>query len=525
LNSLQPVIGWIGLLAAILLGASAPAAAQTPHLDWRGEARQLIVDGKPFLILGGELGNSSASHAAYLKPHWAKLKAMRLNTVLAPASWELIEPEEGRFDWTSVDGLLADARANDMRLVLLWFGAWKNSMSTYVPGWVKRDRKRFPYALSADGKTQEILSAFGPATRDADTRAFAALMAHLRKVDGDRGTVIMVQVENEIGFLPDAREHGPEANAAFAERRPNASLKNPPRNLNLAPWSADAEEEFTAWHYARYTEAVAAAGKRAYPLPLFVNGAQGRPGRKPGEYPSGGPLAHLFELWKRGAPSIDFLAPDVYFPSFAGIVEGYARPGNLLFVPEANNAGDPRAVANAMRVIGRHQGIGFSPFSIETIDDAGAKRLGSMYAMLDDLAPTILEAQSKGRITGFGAPVSFDGKVDESFQTASFGGYRFTATFIDPWTPRDKQQPSEHGGLLIWLGGEDFLIAGSGITFTVEPEDGKGRAGLDWVDEGGFTGGEWTVTRRLNGDQTHQGRHLRLPPGGFGIQKLRLYRY
>jgi len=512
-------------LLALALFWAVPAAAQTPHLAWQGEARQLIVDGKPFLILGGELGNSSASHREYLKPHWAKLKAMRLNTVLAPVSWELIEPAEGRFDWTSVDGLLADARAHDMRLVLLWFGAWKNSMSTYVPSWVKRDRARFPYAVSAEGRTQEILSVFSAATRDADAGAFAALMAHLREVDGKRGTVIMVQVENEIGFLPDAREHGADANAAFADRRPNASLPNPPRNLNLEPWSADAEEEFTAWHYARYTEAVAAAGKKQYPLPMFVNGAQGRPGRKPGEYPSGGPLAHLMGIWRRGTHSIDFFAPDIYFPSFAEIVAGYATPSNVLFVPEANNAGDPRAAANAMRVIGRHKGLGFSPFSIETIDEGGAKRLGGMYAMLDDLAPTILDAQGKGRIMGFGAPVSFDGKVDESVQTASFGGWRFTATFIDPWTPRDKQQPSEHGALLIWLGGEDFLVAGSGVTFTVEPEDGKGRAGLDWVDEGGFAAGKWTTTRRLNGDQTHQGRHVRLPPDGFGIQKLRLYRY
>lgn len=516
------------LLVLALLWA-VPAAGQISHLARKGAATQLIVDGKPFLVLGGELGNSSASDRAWLKPHWAKLRAMRLNTVLAPVSWELIEPEEGKFDWSSVNWLLEDARANDMRLVLLWFGAWKNSMSTYVPSWVKRDRKRFPYAVAADGKPQEILSAFVPATRDADARAFGALMAHLKQVDGKRGTVIMVQVENEIGFLPDAREHGPEAEAAFRQPAPDAALDSLPRrrvHWEEAFGKGEAgEEAFTAWHYARYTEAVVAAGKQAYPLPMFVNGAQGRPGRKPGEYPSGGPLAHLMQLWKRGAPSIDFLAPDVYFPSFAAIVEGYARADNPLFVPEANNAGDPRAPANALRVIGRHNGMGFSPFSIESIDEGGAKRLGGMYAMLDELSPEILKAQAAARIMGFGAPVSFEGVVDESVQNASFGGWRFTATFIDPWTPRDKQQPGEHGALLIWLGGEDFLIAGSGVTFTVAPEDGKARAGLDQVDEGRFVEGKWVAGRRLNGDQTHQGRHLRLPPGAFGIQKVRLYRY
>jgi beta-galactosidase GanA len=387
---------------------------------------------------------------------------------------------------------------------------------------VKRDRKRFPYAIAADDRPQEILSVFGAATRDADARAFAALMAHLREVDGKRGTVILVQVENEIGFLPDAREHGPEAEAAFARPAPNASLENPPRSLSRAPWTS--EEAFTAWHYARYVEAVAAAGKAAYPLPMFVNGAQGRPGRKPGEYPSGGPLPHLMDVWRRGTHSIDFFAPDIYFPSFAAIAEGYARPDNPLFVPEANNAGDSRAAANAMLVIGRHRGIGFSPFSIENAG-AGGEALAGLYAMLGSMAPQILAAQSEGRITGFAVPVSFEGVVDEKPQGMTFGDYRFTAGFVDPWTAKDRQQPAEHGALLIWLGGEDYLIAGSGVTFTVEPADGKGRAGFDRVEEGGFVSGKWRAGRRLNGDQTHQGRHVRLPPGAFGIQKLRLYRY
>ena len=451
---------------------------------------------------------------------------MNLNTVLAPVCWELIEPVEGQYDWSSVDWLIEDARANDMRLVLLWFGAWKNSMSTYAPGWVKRDRTRFPYALSAEGKSQEILSAFAPATRDADARAFAALMKHLREVDGKRHTVIMVQVENEIGFLPDAREHGPLADAAFKRPVPDLAMDSLPARMVYWPerfgGGEASEEAFTAWHYARFIDVVAAAGKREYPLPMYVNGAQGRPGVKPGAYPSGGPLAHLWTLWKRGAPSIDFLAPDIYFPSFAAIAEGYARPGNPLFVPEANYAGDGRAVANAMLVFGKHRGFGFSPFSIDGLEGQGAQRLGGLYAMLDNMAPAILSAQAEGRIMGFGAPVSFEGKVDESVQKAELGGARFSVTFIDPWTARDKQQTSEHGGLIIWLGGEDYLVAGNGITITVEPVDGKGRFGLDQVDEGRFADGKWVPGRRLNGDQTHQGRHVRLPPGQFGIQKVRL---
>jgi beta-galactosidase GanA len=215
----------VGALAAsMLLAASGAAHADMPRLETQGSTQRLVVDGKPMLVLGGELGNSSASSRVYMARHWPKLKAMNLNTVLAPVSWELIEPKEGTYDFSSVDDLLQDARAHDMRLVLLWFGAWKNSMSTYVPSWVKRDDVRFPRAKAANGASQEILSAFSANTQGADAKAYAALLAHLKAADA-RGTVLMVQVENEIGMLPSAREWGSDANAAWAGPVPAALTK------------------------------------------------------------------------------------------------------------------------------------------------------------------------------------------------------------------------------------------------------------------------------------------------------------
>ena len=191
------------LIALVLCGVLptlSPATwAAAPRLEKQGSTQQLLVHDKPFLILGGELGNSSASSTEYMKAHWPRLKAMGLNTVLAPVSWELIEPVEGKYDWRSVDELLRDARAQDLKLVVLWFGAWKNSMSTYVPSWVKRDQKRFPRVSLANGASVEILSAFSKETRDVDARAFGELMAYLKRVDSDL-TVIMIQVENEIGM-------------------------------------------------------------------------------------------------------------------------------------------------------------------------------------------------------------------------------------------------------------------------------------------------------------------------------------
>ena len=139
-------------LAALLLALPA-AAEDIPRLERRGEATQLIIDGQPFLILGGELGNSEASSREAMRAHWPKLRAINLNTVLAPVYWELVEPVEGRFDFATADALLEAARAHDMRLVLLWFATWKNSMSSYAPAWVKRDAARFPRTTgAADGR-------------------------------------------------------------------------------------------------------------------------------------------------------------------------------------------------------------------------------------------------------------------------------------------------------------------------------------------------------------------------------------
>ncbi len=499
----HPRPGFAGLAALLALLFAVPAVAQAdiPRLERRGEATQLVVDGAPFLILGGELGNSEVSSRAAMRAHWPKLAAMNLNTVLAPVYWELTEPEEGRFDFAGVDWLIEDARAHDLRLVLLWFGTWKNSMSSYAPAWVKRDPARFPRTTGADGKPQEIISAHSDEAREADARAFAALMRHLRAVDGERRTVIMVQVENEVGFLPFAREGGNGSDLA-------------------------ADERAAALAYARYVERVAAAGKAEYPLPMFVNGAQGRPGVAPGDYPSGGPLAHLAREWREGAPSIDFIAPDIYFPSFAGIVDGYVAAGaEPLFVPEANRPSDAALAANALRSIGLRNAIGFSPFAIEGASEKEAAHIAGLYAMLDSIAPLVTAAQAEGRIAGFGNPVGFDGEADLAPMTAEMGGAAFTVTTIDPWTARDAQDPASHGGLLIRLGGEDYLLAGTGVTLTVEPADGQGRIGFDRVEEGRYEGGQWIPGRRLNGDQTHQGRHVRLPPGEFGVQRFRLYRY
>lgn len=535
------------LLLATLI--SAPALADPPSLRKQGTATQLIVNGQPMLVIGGELSNSAASSATYMAPHWAKLKAMHLNTVLAPVSWELIEPVEGRYDWSSVDAMLKAARANDLKIVVLWFGAWKNSMSTYVPAWVKRDQTRFPRAGLPNGQGVEILSTFGAETLAADQKAFAALMAHLKTVDDRDNTVVMTQVENEIGMLPVARDYSPAANAAFAQPVPRELVDYLVAHKDgLVPemramwldrgaktagsWTelfgeGDAGAEvFAAWHYARFADALTRAGKAAYPMPMYVNVALNRPGRAPGEYPAGGPLPHLIDVWKAGAPSIDLIAPDIYFPNFVDIVNRYTRRDNPLFVPEANNADHPTVAANAFYAFGQLDAIGFGPFSIDSID-AEPGKLKDAYGVLQQLRPHILAAQGTGRMAGFKPRQLYDDTIVYEPQTREIGGYRFTIAFADIQRPVTSPDIATAGGMIIQIGPEEYLIAGQGITVTFKPVgDGPASAGIDSAYEGVFdAGGGWVPGRLLNGDQTHQGRHIRLGAGDWQIQRVKLYRY
>jgi len=535
----------LSLMASLVTAA---AVAAPPLLEKQGDTRQLVVDGKPFLVLGGELGNSSASSAEYMKPHWPRLKAMHLNTVLAPVYWELIEPTEGKFDFASVEVLLREARAQDLRLVLLWFGAWKNSMSTYPPSWVKRDSNRFPHVAVADGSSVEILSVFSRRTLDADARAFGALMRHLAEADARDHTVLMVQVENEIGMLPIARERGAPANREFAGPVPTVLMRAlAARGDKLEPellerWMKAGkkssgswgqvfgedewgQEVFTAWHYANFVETLVKAGKAQYDIPMYVNAALNRTGRKPGEYPGGGPVPHLIDVWKAGAPSLDFLAPDIYFPNFAQLAARYRRPDNVLFVPEANNATSAQGPANAFFAFGQLDALGFSPFSIESLGDA-PNTLSQSYELLAQLSPMILENRGRQHMAGFRSTLNEDGSVDDKPVKQALDGIEFTVGFVDPWMPKDQQTIANHGGLVIHSG-MDFWFAGQGVTVTFKEAATESKPlGIDFAEEGRFDAqGKWVAGRRLNGDQTHQGRHIRLAPGKLQIQRVRFYRY
>ncbi len=553
-NRLKAAFCILALTVTASLGA-----AELPHLRKQGTATQLIVDGQPFLVRGGELGNSSGE-PDFLRPSWVKLQKMNLNTVVAPVYWDVLEPAEGKFDFASVDGLIADARANNLRLVLLWFGSWKNSMSCYAPSWVKRDQTRFPRAQDSAGRGLEILSPFHAANRDTDARAFVALMRYL-KVNDPEHAVIMVQVENEIGMIPEARDHSPEAVKAFAAPVPRALMDYLAKNrAQLAPellavWSAAGgkasgtwtevfgagpagEEIFMAWHFASYTQAVTAAGKAELLLPMYANAALIRPGYQPGQYPSAGPLPHLIDVWRAAAPALDFLAPDIYFQNFSYWAQLYTRSGNPLFIPEAMRS--PEAAVNALYAFGALDAIGFSPFSIESNDGPAAGYLTASFDLVRQLTPLLVEKQGRGLTAGF---------LQESVETKQpqqvrLGNWIFRVAFERAAPPpladglavvvgpdnsalaaASRPGAAPAGGLMIALGDDEFLFAGIGLTITFAPAEGGEQAGLLSVAEGRYVDGQWRHIRWLNGDQTHQGRHVRLEPGRFTLQRVKLYHY
>jgi Domain of unknown function (DUF5597)/Glycosyl hydrolases family 35 len=550
-------IGTLTLLISIAFRG--PAVGQTrdlhvgqPHLEKHGSATQLIVDGTPFLVLGGELHNSSSSSIEYMKPVWPRLAAMHLNTVLLPVAWETIEPEEGKFDFTAVDSLLKGARENNLKLVILWFGAWKNTYSSYVPAWVKTDTERFPRVKTSDGRGTERLSPFSTAVRDADARAFAKLMRHIRETDADTHTVLMVQVENEVGVIPESRDHSPVANVAFAAAVPSALtnfLEKHRPSLDpefRAAWEAAGgktagtwqelfgkgsltDDLFMAWHYATYIEHVAAAGKAEHPLPMFANAALIRPNYEPGQYNSGGPLPHSIDVWRAAAPSLDFFSPDIYFNEFALWAGRYSRPDNPLFIPEAQ--GGSAGAANALYAFGHLSAIGFSPFGIDDQGNAPLDLVGitnpaehldnsaisDVYINLSRLAPTILEKQAAGGVTA----ALIESEAQRSARL-SIGDYTANMTRAGAGT--------RLAAMFIQTGPNEFLVTGSGdaqITFSTD-KPGPPIVGIESIDEEFFENGAWVPRRRLNGDENSQGQALRLYATDLAqgkIYRVRLYRY
>ncbi len=499
------------LLASLLVETTRGGEGR-PQLVKVGDATQLFVDGKPFLMIAGELHNSSASTLEYMQPLFPKLKAMNLNTVLATVAWEQFEPEEGVYDYTLLDGLIRSACDNDLKLVILWFATWKNGQSSYAPMWVKRDTDRFWRVRTKAGENLETLSPLCPATREADARAFAAMMKRVKAID-DAYTVVMVQPENEVGILQDMDYH-PAALEAFQEDVPRALLDYLESNKGgLQPYAQEAwssreyaasgswvdvfgdtpaaREFFLAWQMASYIEEVAAAGQREFDLPMFVNAwIVQEPGDLPGVYPNGGPVAQVMDIYKAAAPSLFAVCPDIYLSDFKAITQRYVRGDNPLLVPESTvDAG------RAFYAFAELDALCYSPFGIDqrAVDDHAFQQA---YGVLHELSNTILRYQGTGRMHGVLR------EKNETSEVLACGEYVLEIFYEKPHEPCY--------GLIIQTADDEFLVAGVNLRVVFRSNDDSRVGYIGQVWEGRYEDGEWKTTRMLNGDETFHNEALRV---------------
>ena len=321
--------------------------------------RVFKVKGKPFYPVCGQSYNDGGYNVSESEICFKAVKLFNGNTAVIPVYWLQIEPEEGKFDFTSVDTLLTSARRYGLRLILLWFATWKNGNMDYTPGWVKTNPKRFMRALSPIGHELWVLSSYCKANLEADKKAFTALCTHLKAKDGAEQTVIGIQVENEPAVNGTDRDYNPQAQAVFdgpvpaklmarmktAGKGPvydiwqRAGGKKSGTWLEVFDWPA--RDIVTSWSIAIYIDAVAQAGKAVYDLPMYINVAVGVSGWHspvPDEiFTSGNPLPKVLEVYKWFTPHVDMIAPDIEYNdsmAYDALCAAYSRDDNPLFLPE-----------------------------------------------------------------------------------------------------------------------------------------------------------------------------------------------
>ena len=518
-----------------LLGASSVWAAKgvMPELVNKNGRFALMVDGEPFLILGAQT-NNSANYIAALKDVWPVYEKMNANTLVIPVAWEQVEPQEGEFDFSFVDELLKQSRKNDARLVLLWFATWKNNAPHYAPAWVKLDDKRFPRVIKQDGDTLNSLSPIHRSTLEADKKAFTKLMAHLKKVDKQR-TVIMVQVENEVGTYGAARDYSKAAQKVFNAPVP-AKLVND-LNVPAGTWPEvfgnDADEFFHAYHIAAYVNEIAEAGKKTYNLPLYVNVALRNPFNpgKPGQYSSGGPTDNVLDIWKSAGESIDLIAPDIYFrdhKTVTKVLDIYAREDNALYVAEIGN--DQPFARYFWDTLGRN-GIGFAPFGMDYTDyynyplgaqnmsDETIAHFGELYGLFEPMAKAWAKISFEHKVWGVSEPVDSQAAnakiwnaeastpdeakqaIGESYtQTLDLGKWDAEITYGRPmfWiAPPVGNNPASGGAVIAQLGEDEFLVTGyrARVTFNPSQEIKNSKHMIVRVEEGHFDkNGKWVLS-------------------------------
>jgi hypothetical protein len=329
-----------------------------PRIERANGRARLIVDGRPFLILGVQWDCDSCFSPEEMNPLFSHAARMEANTAALPTYWREVEPEPGRFDFRMVDERIKQAQAHGLRIVLLWFATWKNACAFYAPAYVRDDPATYPLAVDRDGQPTISPCPSAETTWERDCAALTALMAHLRDHDLDR-TVIMVQIENEAGLLGTDRCYCAVCNERFVAEGWASTRGDSPA------------EVFSVAGIASYIDRLAKQAKAVYSLPVYTNVWLSRPvGSVPGrDYPSGGAVPQVLSLFRERAPHLDLIAPDIYVGGqrdFQRLCCDYRAGGNPLFIAEHSSSPIGRAERNVFYAIGQHGAIGFDPWAIDS---------------------------------------------------------------------------------------------------------------------------------------------------------------
>ncbi len=524
------------LLFAATLAANLTLASDSPKLIQKDGRWAFLVDGQPYLILGGQIHNSSA-WPSELPQVWKSMAFLHANTLEAPVYWEQFEPQQGKFDFTNVDALVNGAREHHLHLILLWFGTWKNGNMHYAPEWIKTNPKTYPRMINSSGEPLDVLSANSRADLDADKSAFAALMRHLKTIDSDDHTVLMLQVENESGGIGTVRDFSPEANASFAQQVPADLLKITKKQPGT--WSqvfgAEADETFQAYYQAHYLNEIAAAGKSEFAIPLYMNVWLSYPPAElperripiPGiQYPSGGAVQKFVGLWRALTPSIDIIGPDIYSSDsgfFQEMLNTYNRPDNALWVPEMGRSDD---FAKLMFYALGDGAIGFSPFGVDEkgwniLGDEPPKAQAHVFELLGSVDRELAKLNFEGKLK---TSVEEPGKAQ---QELDFGAWQASIAYGYP--QYDGRRPpgnkdTRGAAVVAQLGPDEFLVTGidAAVLFHLPGKLPGIRMQILSAEEGSYENGVWKPARLWNGDETDRGLQFHQ---GLETVRVRLGRF